>query len=128
LHSEPVSPNGARCPLCWSSCPAGSLRAQILLPPSADVERKIFTERLPELVGPWAKMTIRYCQQLTSVGLATCGKGGTRLAARLGMQTSRQTILRHIMDLPDPPVGAILYLGIDDFCATRSYMCSCKDS
>ena len=91
-------------------------------------ERKIFTERLPELVGPWAQITIRYCQQLTSVGLATCGKGGTRLAARLGMQTSRQTILRHIMDLPDPPVGAILYLGIDDFCATRSYMCSCKDS
>src|SRR5437588_7618865 len=82
-------------------------------------ERKIFTERLPELVGPWAKMTIRYCQQLTSVGLATCGKGGTRLAARLGMQTSRQTILRHIMDLPDPPVGAILYLGIDDFSFRR---------
>src|SRR5258708_15912648 len=64
-------------------------------------------------------MTIRYCQQLTSVGLATCGKGGTRLAARLGMQTSRQTILRHIMDLPDPPVGAILYLGIDDFSFRR---------
>ena len=84
-------------------------------------ERKIFTERLPELVGPWAKMTIRYCQQLTSVGLATCGKGGTRLAARLGMQTSRQTILRHIMALPDPPVGSILYLGIDDFAFRRGY-------
>ena len=64
-------------------------------------------------------MTIRYCQQLTSVGLATCGKGGTRLAARLGMHTSRQSILRHIMDLPDPPVGAILYLGIDDFSFRR---------
>ena len=84
-------------------------------------ERKIFTERLPELVGPWAKMTIRYCQQLTSVGLATCGKGGTRLAARLGMQTSRQTILRHIMALPDPPVGSILYLGRDDFAFRRGY-------
>jgi len=82
-------------------------------------ECKIFTERLPELVRPWAKMTIRYCQQLTSVGLATCGKGGTRLAARLGMQTSRQTILRRIMDLPDPPVGSILYLGIDDFSFRR---------
>jgi transposase len=82
-------------------------------------ERKIFTERLPELVCPWAKMTIRYCHQLTSVGLATCGKGGTRLAARLGMQTSRQTILRRIMALPDPPVGSILYLGIDDFSFRR---------
>src|SRR5260370_3976225 len=42
--------------------------------------RKVFTERLPDLVRPWAKMTIRYCEQITSVGLATCGKGGTRLA------------------------------------------------
>jgi transposase len=82
-------------------------------------ERKIFTERLPELVHPWAKMTIRYCQQLTSVGLATCGKGGTRLAARLGMHTSRQTLLRRIMALPDPPLGSIVYLGIDDFAFRR---------
>jgi transposase len=82
-------------------------------------ERKIFTERLPDLVRPWAKMTIRYCQQLTSIGLATCGKGGTRLAARLGMQTSRQTILRSLMDLPDLPTGSILDLGIDDFSFRR---------
>jgi transposase len=82
-------------------------------------ERKIFTERLADLVRPWAKMTIRYCEQLTSIGLATCGKGGTRLAARLGMHTSRQTLLRRIMALPDPPVGSILYLGVDDFSFRR---------
>jgi hypothetical protein len=75
-------------------------------------ERKVFTERLPDLVRPWAQMTIRYCEQITSIGLATCGKGGTRLAARLGMHTSRQTLLRRIMALPDPPVGSILYLGL----------------
>jgi hypothetical protein len=44
---------------------------------------------------------IRYCEQITSIGLATCGKGGVRLAARLGIQTTRQTILRRIMELPD---------------------------
>jgi transposase len=82
-------------------------------------ERKIFTERLADLVRPWAQMTIRYCEQLTSIGLATCGKGGTRLAARLGMHTSRQTLLRRIMALPDPPVGSILYLGVDDFSFRR---------
>jgi len=64
-------------------------------------------------------MTIRYCQQLTSIGLATCGKGGTKLAARLGMQTSRQTVLRRIMDLPDLPGSSIVYLGIDDFSFRR---------
>lgn len=82
-------------------------------------ERKVFAERLPAFVEPWARMTIRYCQQLTSIGLATCGKGGARLAARLGIHTTRQTILRRIMDLPDLSAGSILYLGIDDFSFRR---------
>jgi hypothetical protein len=59
-------------------------------------------------------MTIRHCQQVSSIGLATCGKGGTRLATRLGIQTTRQTILRRIMALPDSSAGVILFLGIDD--------------
>src|SRR6266849_4893576 len=82
-------------------------------------ERKVFTERLPAFVEPWARMTIRYCEQITSIGLATCGKGGTRLAARLGIQTTRQTILRRIMALPDSSAGVILFLGIDDFSFRR---------
>ena len=65
-------------------------------------QRKVFTERLPTLVEPWARMTIRLCQALQAIGLATCGKGGARLAARLGIRTSRQTILRRIMELPTP--------------------------
>ena len=82
-------------------------------------QRKVFAERIPTLMEPWARMTIRYCQQITSIGLATCGKGGARLAARLGIQTTRQTILRRIMDLPDLLSGSILYLGIDDFSFRR---------
>jgi hypothetical protein len=81
--------------------------------------RKVFTERLPVFVEPWARMTIRYGQQITSIGLATCGKGGVRLAARLGIQTTRQAILRRVMDLPDIPLASILYLGIDDFLFRR---------
>jgi transposase len=83
-------------------------------------ERKVFTERVPELVRPWAQMTIRYCEQITSIGLATCGKGGARLAARLGIQSTRQTILRHIMALPDGVPESVLYLGIDDFSFLRA--------
>src|SRR5436189_1535569 len=66
-------------------------------------------------------MTMRHSEQITCIGLATCGKGGTRLATRLGMHTSRPTLLRRIMDLPDPPLGSILYLGIDDFAFRRGY-------
>src|SRR5260221_4924770 len=66
-------------------------------------------------------MTIRHCEQITSIGLATCGKGGTRLAARLGIHTTRQTILRRIMALPDSPAESILFLGIDDFSFLRGF-------
>jgi transposase len=83
--------------------------------------RKVFTERMPQFVEPWARMTIRHCQALQSIGLATCGKGGARLAARLGMQTTRQTILRRIMDLPDGSAGSVVYVGIDDFAFRRGY-------
>lgn len=84
-------------------------------------ERKVFTERLPQFAEPWARITIRLYQSLQSIGLATCGKGGTRLAARLGMQTSRQTILRRIMDLPTGSSGSVVFLGIDDFAFRCGY-------
>ncbi|GHO63934.1 transposase [Ktedonobacter sp. SOSP1-52] len=127
------------CPLCGHpSCfvhsryrrrvrdvPCGGRRVQLVLCVrkffcrNPLCERKVFTERLPELVRPWAQMTIRYFEQITSIGLATCGKGGTRLAARLGIQTTRQSILRHIMALPEGVPESVLYLGIDDFSFRR---------
>ena len=86
-------------------------------------QRKVFAERIPSFVEPWARMTIRDFQQITSIGLATCGKGGARLAARLGIQTTRQTILRRIMGLPDPLSASSLFLGIDDFAFLRGSRC-----
>jgi transposase len=83
--------------------------------------RKVFTERFPTFVEPWARMTTRCCQQITSIGLATCGKGGARLADRLGIQTTRPTILRRIMGLPDVSGSSVVYLGIDDFAFRRGY-------
>jgi transposase len=90
--------------------------------------RKIFTERLPAFVEPWAQMTIRLKEAISALGLATSGSLGTRLSARLGIATSWMTILRRIMELPAAPGPCVSVLGIDDFCATRSYMSSCKDS
>jgi transposase len=90
--------------------------------------RKIFTERIPQFVKPWAQTTVRFTQALQAIGFATSGGLGVRLAARLGIATSWMTILRRMMALPTPAVGSVTVLGIDDFCATRSCMCSCKDS
>jgi transposase len=84
-------------------------------------EQKVFTERLPDLAEPWARMTTRLREQITSVGLATSGKGGVRLAHRIGIETSRNTTLRRIMDIPDTPRASVVYLGIDDFAFRRGY-------
>jgi len=53
------------------------------------------------------------------VGLATGGRLGVRVTDRLGIQTSRHTILRRIMALPTEPVGQITDLGIADFSFKR---------
>jgi transposase len=81
--------------------------------------RKVFAEQIPAFVKPRARMTIRYSEHITALGLATSGQAGARLAARLGMVTTRQTILRRIMDLPDSLAESVLFLGIDDFAFLR---------
>ena len=81
--------------------------------------RKIFAERLVPFVAPWARVTARLFQLVQIIGLATGGRLGVRVTDRMGIQTSRFTILRRIMALPTEPVEQVLELGIDDFCATR---------
>jgi len=83
--------------------------------------RNVFTERLPDLAEPWARMTTRLREQITSVGLATSGKGGVRLAHRLGIEISRNTTSRCIMDILDTPRASVVYLGLDDFAFRRGY-------
>ena len=86
---------------------------------TADCVRKIFAERLPELVAPWAQMTTRLCQAIQAIGLATCGRLGARLASRLGILTSWMTIVRRVMALPTKPVEQVQCLGVDDFSFLR---------
>lgn len=81
--------------------------------------RKVFAERLAPLIEPWARQTTRLIEALQAIGLATCGEGGTRLAAKLSLPTSPTTLLRRIMALPDVTPGPVQELGIDDFSFRR---------
>jgi len=81
--------------------------------------RRIFTERLPNFVEPFAQMTIRLVQALQAIGLSTSGSLGARLAARLGMATSWMTILRRLMTLVAPEAQEVSVLGLDDFSFKR---------
>src|SRR5438045_1467423 len=69
--------------------------------------RKIFAERFSPFVEPFARVTKRLLQIVQIIGLATGGRLGVRVTDRLGIQTSRQTILRRIMALPTESVGQV---------------------
>lgn len=84
-----------------------------------DCGRKIFGERLMPFVQPWARATKRLNQMIQLLGLATGGRLGTRVTNRLGIRTSRMTILRRIMALSTEPVGQVSQIGIDDFSFRR---------
>ncbi len=85
----------------------------------ATCPRKIFAERLAPFVAPWARETTRLFQMVQIIGLATGGRLGVRVTDRMGIQTSRLTILRRIMALPAEAVGQVIQLGIDDFSFKR---------
>lgn len=81
--------------------------------------RNIFVERLTPFIEPWARVTRRLYQIVQIIGLATGGRLGVRVTDRLGIQTSRTTMLRRIMALPPEPVGQVSQIGVDDFSFRR---------
>src|SRR5258708_1819244 len=77
--------------------------------------RRIFTERLSALVQYYARMTNRLSEALQTLGFATCGEAGERLAPRLGMQVSGPTLLRRMRTRACPEPSSVRILGIDDW-------------
>ncbi len=130
----------ARCPLCQepsdhlhshyqrtvADLPCGGRQVKLLLTLrkfaclNLACPRVIFAERLPHLVQPRARSTMRLVAALRSVGFATGGEAGSRLASHLGMQVSPATLLRRIKDTPLPvPTHPITKVGLDDFALRR---------
>jgi transposase len=88
---------------------------------NARCERRIFTERLPGLVAPWARRTARLATRLTALGLALGGAAGARLSRPLLMPTARNTLLRLIRAAPLPPEVTPSVLGVDDWALRKRH-------
>lgn len=81
--------------------------------------RKVFSERLPELLQPASRLTTRFREALQTIGFALNGEGGARLACRLGMPISATTLLRSLHLVPPPPIGKVRVVGLDDWAWRR---------
>ena len=80
-----------------------------------DCSAGTFVEQVPGLTERHGQRTAGLQDALLAVALALAGRAGSRLATALGMPVSRSTLLRRIRGLPDPPVGAVTVLGVDEF-------------
>lgn len=77
--------------------------------------RKVFTERLPDLLEPSSRLTSRLREAVQDVGFATCGKGGARLSAKLGMPLSDVTLLWSLHLVSLPATGKVRVVSLDDW-------------
>jgi len=88
---------------------------------NADCRRRIFAERLPALAAVHARTTVRLEKAHCQIGLALGGEAGSRLAARLAMPTSADTLLRRIRRAPLPQHPAVRVLGVDDWAFRKGH-------
>ncbi len=81
--------------------------------------RAIFTERLPSVVAPYARQTVRLTNLLTHLGFALGGEAGKRLTTTLGVPVSADTLLERIRATPASAVPTPRVLSVDDFAFRR---------
>lgn len=80
-----------------------------------DCERKVFVERLPKVARPYGRRTERMSLAVRCIAIACGGEGGCRLAQRLGMNFSPDTLLRETRRVPVPNARTPRVLGVDDW-------------
>ncbi|MFG1990968.1 ISL3 family transposase [Actinoplanes sp. NPDC048988] len=82
---------------------------------------RTFVEQVNGLTRRRVRSTDGLLRMLTAIALALAGRAGTRLAAVLGVLTSRSSLLRLVRALPDPPQRLVAVLGVDDFAIKRGH-------
>jgi transposase len=138
-----ITTEEAACPLCqqpsarihshyvrsiadlpWMGCAVRlALQVRRFFCPNPACARQIFTERLPSVVAPYARRTLRLSDVFTLIGFALGGEAGKRLVAGMGLSSSPDTFLRLIRARPEESVPTPRVLGVDDFsfCKRRTY-------
>jgi transposase len=82
-------------------------------------EQKIFAEQVDDLTRRRARRTPGLRGLHTAIAVALAGRAGARMAGAAAVPVGRSTLLRMLRALPDPQVGQVTVLGVDDFAKKR---------
>jgi transposase len=84
--------------------------------------RQVFAERLPEVVTPQGRRTVRLADIQHHIALALGGEAGARLAHRLTMPVGATTLLGMLRRrAPETPPQAPRVLGVDEWAWRRGH-------
>lgn len=87
--------------------------------PNSLCTKRIFCERLPQVVAHYGRQTVRLDDALRLIGLFLGGEAGARAARKLAMATSPDTLLRRVRAAVKPCAPTPRVLGVDDFAFRR---------
>ncbi|MFE3121804.1 hypothetical protein ACFXHD_00075 [Streptomyces hydrogenans] len=79
-----------------------------------------FAEQIEGLTRPHARQTQVLRSMLASIALCLAGRPGARLAAALGIRIAKDALLDLLCSLPQPSVGTVRFLGVDDFALRKA--------
>ena len=103
---------GGRRVLAW-------LRVRVLRCGTAGCPKGTFAEQVEGLTCRYARRTPLAARMLAAVASVLAARPGSGLAGVLAVPVSRDTLIRVLMALPEPPAALIRVLGVDDFSLRR---------
>lgn len=84
--------------------------------------RVTFAEQIDGLTAPHARYSPPLRVAMAAIAVALAGRPGVRLARALGIQVGRDTLLGLLRQLPEPDIGEIRVLGVDDFALRKGHV------
>ncbi len=81
--------------------------------------RKVFCQRLPNVVESYGRKTVRLQDLLGVLAFALGGESGSRTAHKFNLKVSGDTLLRHIRRTSNSTIDPVKVLGVDDFAFRR---------
>jgi transposase len=89
--------------------------------PNPGCPRRIFTERLPGIVAPWARRTKRLADPQTQIGLLAGGSVGEQLSLTLRIPSGDDVLVWLVRHTVSPVAPTPRVLGVDDWAIRKGH-------